>query len=136
MKRFSTAIWSGSGKDGTGLVSSQTKMIDNQPYTFYSRFSDEQGTNPEELLAAAHASDFTMKLSFVLDGEGYTPERLETVSFITIENGAIISSHLVIKILVEGIGESALKKCIKEAECNCLIGRALNILTTSELLMS
>ena len=78
MKRHATAVWNGSGKEGKGTVSSQSGVLKETQYSYNSRFADGVGTNPEELVAAAHAGCFSMKLSFVLGEAGFTPERLET----------------------------------------------------------
>ncbi|MFX5688971.1 OsmC family peroxiredoxin, partial [Acinetobacter baumannii] len=78
MKRNATAVWNGSGKDGNGHLTTQSTVLNQTQYSFNSRFADGIGTNPEELMAAAHAGCFTMKLSFVLGAAGFTPESLET----------------------------------------------------------
>ena len=90
MKRHATAVWSGSGKEGNGQLTTQSTLLNSAQYSYKTRFEDGVGTNPEELMAAAHAGCFSMKLSFVLGNGGFTPEKLETTCSITLENGGII----------------------------------------------
>src|SRR6187551_3366874 len=97
MKRTATAVWNGSGKDGNGHLSTQSTVLNKTQYSFNSRFAEGVGTNPEELVAAAHAGCFTMKLSFVLGEAGFTPTELETTSAINFENGVLTESHLTVK---------------------------------------
>lgn len=133
MKRHATAIWNGSGKEGNGYLSTPGNALAETPYSFRSRFTNEAGTNPEELIAAAHAGCFTMKLSFVLAEAGYVPQTLETTAFISFENGAITASHLVVYARVRGIGRSDFDACIKEAEVDCPVSRVLRIAITTEV---
>ncbi|RYF86328.1 MAG: OsmC family peroxiredoxin [Chitinophagaceae bacterium] len=97
MIRHASAVWNGSGKEGKGTLSSQSGVLQQTQYSYNTRFADGVGTNPEELVAAAHAGCFTMKLSFVLGEAGFTPDSLETKCEITFENGAITKSHLTVK---------------------------------------
>src|SRR4051812_27138870 len=94
MKRSATANWKGSGKEGKGTVTTDSKVLNNNQYSYLSRFESGAGTNPEELIAAAHAGCFSMKLSFVLGAAGFTPDNIDTTCTITLENGAITESHL------------------------------------------
>src|SRR5438270_13311996 len=105
MVRNATAVWNGAGKTGNGNLTTASNVLKQTPYSFNSRFENGQGTNPEELVAAAHAGCFTMKLSFVLGEAGFTPESLETKCSITFENGSISKSHLSVKGKVPGISE-------------------------------
>ena len=132
MKRHATAVWNGSGKEGKGTLSSQSGVLNETQYSFNSRFADGIGTNPEELVAAAHAGCFSMKLSFVLGEAGFTPERLETTSNINFENGVLTESHLTVKAKVPGISNEKFDACVKEAEENCPISKALNMKISSE----
>lgn len=132
MIRHATAVWNGSGKDGNGKVSTQSTVLQDTQYSFNSRFAEGVGTNPEELVAAAHAGCFTMKLSFVLGEAGFTPESLETKCQITFENGAVTKSHLAVKGTVPGIDEDKWQECVKNAEQNCPISKLLNTSITSE----
>src|SRR6476620_11644931 len=97
MKRNATAVWKGSGKEGTGTLNSQSGLFSNAQYSYKSRFEEGTGTNPEELMAAAHAGCFSMKLSFVLGAAGFTPDEIETSCAISLEDGTIKSSHLDVK---------------------------------------
>ena len=92
MKRTSTAHWEGTGKEGKGTVSSASGVLNNNPYTWSSRFADETGTNPEELIAAAHAGCFSMKLSFIVVAAGFMPSTIDTTCSVSIENGKLIPS--------------------------------------------
>ena len=97
MKRKVNAIWTGGGADGNGLLSAQSGAFDKMPYSFKTRFENDEGklgTNPEELIAAAHAGCFNMKLSFVLNEAGYSPEELNTDAVLTFEDGKILSIEL------------------------------------------
>jgi lipoyl-dependent peroxiredoxin len=132
MKRNSVAVWIGSGKDGSGQLTTQSNVLKDVPYSFNSRFAEGVGTNPEELLAAAHAGCFTMKLTFVLNEAGFIPENLETTCTINFMNGAIIGSHLAVKAKIERITQEVLDECVKDAEINCPVSRVLNAKITSE----
>ena len=132
MKRNATAVWNGSGKTGNGNLTTASNVLKQTPYSFSSRFENGQGTNPEELVAAAHAGCFTMKLSFVLGEAGFTPESLETKCAITFENGSITKSHLIVKGKVPGISEDKFQEAVKDAEKNCPISKLLNTSITSE----
>jgi osmotically inducible protein OsmC len=126
MKRTATAKWNGSGKDGNGVLDTQSTVLNNTQYSFKSRFENGAGTNPEELIAAAHAGCFTMKLSFVLGEAGYTPDTLITDCAITFENGIIMESHLSVKAAVPGIGKDAFDVAARDAKDNCPISKLLN----------
>src|SRR5450631_3588184 len=97
MKRTATAIWNGSGKDGKGALTTQSTTLNNTQYSYKSRFEDGVGTNPEELIAAAHAGCFAMKLSFSLQAMGFTADNLEVNDEITLDNGVITQSALKLK---------------------------------------
>jgi osmotically inducible protein OsmC len=127
MKRKATAVWNGSGKEGKGKLSSQSTALNDMQYSYSSRFESGVGTNPEELIAAAHAGCFAMKLSFVLGGAGFTPESLEVTSTVTLEDGTIKSSHLYLKAKVPGITPEKFKECAEDAKANCPVSKALNM---------
>ena len=126
MVRKATAIWKGSGKEGAGHLSTQSTVLNETQYSYLSRFEDGIGTNPEELVAAAHAGCFSMKLSFLLSGEGFAPDELETTCTIKLENGAVTSSHLTLKACVVGIDADKFGELVKNAELNCPISKLLN----------
>ncbi|PRY49193.1 osmotically inducible protein OsmC [Arcticibacter pallidicorallinus] len=132
MIRNATAVWNGSGKDGNGNLTTQSTVLDNTQYSFHSRFEDGIGTNPEELIAAAHAGCFTMKLSFVLNEKGFTAEQLSTRCDITFENGAVTKSHLIVEGSVPDISAEEFQAAVKDAEENCPISKLLNTAISSE----
>jgi len=125
MKRNATAIWKGSGKDGTGTVSVQSGLFSNAQYSYKSRFEEGPGTNPEELVAAAHAGCFDMKLSFVLQEAGFTADSLETTAEVTLENGTVTKSHLTLKAKIPGISQEQFDKAADDAKANCPISKLL-----------
>ncbi|TKC65197.1 OsmC family protein [Pedobacter hiemivivus] len=132
MKRTATAVWHGSGKDGNGHLTTQSTILDKSQYSFNSRFAEGKGTNPEELLAAAHAGCFTMKLSFVLGDAGFVPDSLETTAYINFENGSITASHLVVRAKIKGIDQALFDTSVRDAELNCPVSRVLNAEITVE----
>ena len=132
MKRTATAVWNGSGKDGSGHLTTQSTVLNKTQYSFKSRFEDGVGTNPEELIAAAHSGCFTMKLSFVLGAAGFTPESIETSAVVELDNGKITNSHLTVKAKVPGISPEKFKECADDAKLNCLISMVLNTNITME----
>lgn len=132
MIRHASAVWNGSGKEGNGTLTSQSGVLQQTQYSFNSRFAEGIGTNPEELVAAAHAGCFTMKLSFVLGEAGFTPDSLETKCDLTFENGSVTKSHLTVKGNVPGISKEKFEECVKDAEANCPISKLLNTAISSE----
>src|SRR6201989_2638460 len=126
MKRTATANWNGSGKEGNGNLTTQSGVLSSTQYSYKSRFEQGTGTNPEELIAAAHAGCFSMKLSFVLGSAGFTPESIETSSTVTLEEGVIKSSQLSVTAKVPGISEDQFQQCAEEAKANCPVSKALN----------
>ena len=132
MKRTATAVCNGSGKEGNGTLSTQSTVLSKTQYSFNSRFADGIGTNPEELMAAAHAGCFTMKLSFVLGAAGFTPESLETSCAISLEDGVINKSELVVKAKVPGITPEQFQECAADAKSNCPVSKAYSMEITLE----
>jgi osmotically inducible protein OsmC len=126
MKRTASAIWNGSGKDGKGILTTQSATLKNAQYSYKSRFEEGVGTNPEELIAAAHAGCFAMKLSFVLQGLGITADTLDVQGEITLDNGTITQSHLTLKAKVPGITPDQFKAAAEEAKLNCPVSKLLN----------
>jgi|TARA_B100000401_G_scaffold139462_1_gene92562 osmotically inducible protein OsmC len=129
MKRKINAIWKGDGADGTGVLTAQSGAFNNMPYSFKTRFKNDDGTlgtNPEELIAAAHAGCFNMKLSFVLNESDYNPEELNTDAVLTFEDGKVISIELNLKAKVPNIDEEKFQELAEEAKENCPISGALN----------
>lgn len=132
MKRQATAVWNGSGKEGNGTLSTQSTVLNKTQYSYKSRFEDGVGTNPEELMAAAHAGCFTMKLSFVLGAAGFTPEKIETTCIIALENGAITTSHLQVTATVPDMSKEEFDKAAQEAKTECPVSKAYNLEITME----
>ena len=124
--KSATAVWNGSGKEGTGHLTTQSTVLNKTQYSFKSRFADGVGTNPEELIAAAHAGCFTMKLTFVLGEAGFTPEEIETKCDVTLADGAITQSHLIVKAKIPGITKESFDACAANAKANCPISKVLN----------
>lgn len=134
MKRHASANWQGTGKEGKGKLSSQSTVLNNTQYSFASRFESGVGTNPEELIAAAHAGCFTMKLSFVLSGAGFPPANIDTNCEITLDpaKGEVTQSHLSVKAQVPGISKEKFEECVLDAKKNCPISKLLNTNITHE----
>jgi lipoyl-dependent peroxiredoxin len=126
MKRKATAVWNGDIKTGAGHITTGSTVLNKTQYSFNSRFADGIGTNPEELLAAAHAGCFTMKLDLDLTQAGYTVESLETQSVVTLDNGKITKSELNLQAKVPGISDDEFQLIAKEAEKTCPVSQAFN----------
>lgn len=126
MSRHATAKWNGSGKEGKGHLVTQSGVLKDVPYTYKDRFEEGPGTNPEELIAAAHAGCYSMKLSFILGEAGFTPDEIETRCEITLESGAITKSHLIVKSKVPGIDKQKFSECAEKAKETCPISKSLN----------
>ena len=129
MKRKITAIWKGDGPTGTGVLTAQSGAFINMPYSFKTRFENDNGdlgTNPEELIAGALAGCFNMKLSFVLNESDYIPDELNTDAILTFIDGKIISVDLDLKAKVPGIDKDKFDELAEDAKKNCPISEALN----------
>lgn len=127
MKRTASAEWRGDLKSGAGNISTASGVLSTTPYSFHTRFEDGKGTNPEELLAAAHAGCFTMALSAQLAGAGLTASSLATTCTISLEKGddgfAITESHLDLKAQIPGATQEAFDKAVKAAETGCPVSK-------------
>ena len=133
MKRTAKAHWSGNLKEGKGTLTTQSGILDNTRYSFKARFEEgDYGTNPEELLAAAHAGCFTMWVSSILTQKDLNPTSLDTEATITLEDLRITGIHLSITGSVSGINAEEFKAITVEAEKNCIISRALSIPISTE----
>lgn len=128
MKRTADAVWSGSIKEGNGKLTTQSKTLDGSQYSFKSRFEDGRGTNPDELLAAAHAGCFAMALSLILGEAGYKPDSLEVTSTVTMdaEKLELTGSHLVLKARIPKIDKEKFNECANAAKDNCPVSKALS----------
>lgn len=136
MKRNATAVWQGSGKDGKGNLTSQSGTLTHTQYSYKSRFEEGTGTNPEELIAAAHAGCFTMKLSFNIDAAGFTADELTTKCEINFVEGVITNSHLILSAKIPGISQGQFDAAVKDAEANCPISKLLNTEITVDATLS
>lgn len=133
MKRKATAVWKGSGKDGKGHLTTQSGVFQNQPYSAFTRFGSEDGkagTNPEELVGAAHAGCYAMALSFALSGAGYTADELDVDAVVHLEKQevgfAIPKIDLKLVASVPDIGEEEFMKLAQDAKENCPVSKVLN----------
>lgn len=126
MKRSASAIWQGSGKEGSGMLSTQSTVLSNTQYSYKSRFEDGIGTNPEELIAAAHAGCFAMKLSFNLVAAGFEAKKLDASCEVNLESGSITYSRITLKAEVPGIDQDKFNEAVSDAEANCPISKLLN----------
>jgi lipoyl-dependent peroxiredoxin len=130
MIRKAKAVWHGTGRAGTGNLSTDSGVLAETPYSFRTRFENEKGTNPEELIAAAHAGCFAMALAFGMQGGGYTPTELVTEAAVTLEpegQGFRISrSALTLRAKVPNLDQAKFEQLAKEAEKNCPVSKVLN----------
>lgn len=130
INRSGSAVWTGGLKDGKGAVSTQSGALEAHPYGFATRFEGVPGTNPEELIAAAHASCFAMALSLILGEAGLTATRLDANAVVTLgqdEGGfAILSSHLTLRAAIPGTDDATFQQLADKAKANCPISKLLN----------
>lgn len=132
--RKASAQWKGSGKEGKGVLTTASKTLENTPYSFHSRFEDGKGTNPEELIGAAHAGCFAMQLSFLLGEAGFTPNTLDVSATVTFEDGSITLITLILEANIPEIAEDKFKEIAQKAKEICPISKLLN--TTIDLELS
>lgn len=128
MKRHAKAIWEGTGKEGKGSLTTQSTLLSDAQYSFLTRFENGVGTNPEELVAAAHAGCFSMKLAFILNGAGYTANKIDTRCDITLDAaaGEVTKAHLTLNASVDGIDADKFAELAAEAKVSCPISKLLN----------
>ena len=143
MKRKAQAVWRGAGKDGTGSITTGSGAMKEQPYSTRTRFEDESGkagTNPDELLAAAHASCFSMALAYQLSGAGHPPEQVNTEAVLDMEKGdagwSITGSHLTVSATVPGVTAEQFQEFAKKAKEGCPVSRALSVPITMDAKLS
>lgn len=129
INRSGSAVWSGGLKDGKGTISTQSGALDAYPYGFATRFEGVPGSNPEELIAAAHASCFTMALSLILGEAGLTAEKMETSAVVTLEKlddgFAVTASHLTLKASIPGTDDATFQELAAKAKAGCPISKLL-----------
>lgn len=128
MKRTANAVWSGSVKEGEGKITTQSEVLNQAKYCFNSRFGEGKSTNPDELLAAAHAGCFAMALSLFLGEAGFTPDSLEVSAVVTMDAAKLelTGSHLTLKAKIPNIDEAKFKECAEAAKANCPVSKALS----------
>jgi len=136
IKRRASAAWQGTGKDGKGHLTTQSGTLKDTPYSFTARFGDGLGTNPEELIAAAHAGCFAMATAFELSGAGHPPDSLQAEATVILEQDGpgwkISASHLVLRGRVPGIDAATFQKIAGGAKANCPVSKLLNAEITLE----
>ena len=136
MKRKASAVWKGGLKDGKGAISTDSGVLDSTQYSFGTRFEDGKGTNPEELIAAAHAGCFSMALSGQLGNAGMTAEEINTTATITLEKTdagfTVTSSHLDVSVKIPGADAKAFETAANNAKAGCPISRLLNTTITMD----
>lgn len=130
MKRTGSAVWRGDIKGGKGEISTQSGVLNSTQYSFATRFESGTGTNPEELIAAAHAGCFAMAFSLILGNAGFTPESIDARATVSLEKQdagfAITTSHLEVTSRIPGIDEATYQRLAGEAEKNCVVSKVLN----------
>jgi osmotically inducible protein OsmC len=130
MIRKAKAVWRGTGRDGTGNLSTDSGVLAQTPYSYKTRFENEKGTNPEELIAAAHAGCFTRALAFQLQGAGFTPTELSTEAAVSLDPEGqgfrITRSALTLRASVPNLDEATFMKLAGDAEKNCPVSKVLN----------
>lgn len=136
MKQKASAQWQGSLKEGTGTLSTGSGALTDKPYSFRTRFEGEQGTNPEELIGAAHAGCFSMAFSMILGGAGFTADKIDTSASITLEpkdgGFAITASHLDVTAVIPGIDDATFQDLAGKAKAGCPVSKLLNATITME----
>ena len=128
INRKATAVWIGTGKEGTGTISTQSTVLENTQYSFNTRFAEGKGTNPEELIAAAHAGCFAMKLSFELNAAGFTADELNATATVTLDpaKGQVTKSHIDLKAQIPEITAEKFAEIADKAKKECPISQLLN----------
>ncbi|MDX2195681.1 MAG: OsmC family peroxiredoxin [Cytophagales bacterium] len=136
IKRTATAVWHGTGKEGAGKVSTQSGVLNHNQYSFNTRFADGKGTNPEELVGAAHAACFSMKLAFVLQEMSFIPESIDTIATVILESGNIGEIMLNTSIKANGLTTDKMNEAVNNAKENCPISKLFkaNITVSATLL--
>jgi lipoyl-dependent peroxiredoxin len=131
MKRFGSAAWSGSLREGNGSVATESRALENYPYTFSSRYGEKPGTNPEELLGAAHAACFTMSFVRLLGMAKFIPEQLDSKSEVVIDKDgdgfSITSVHLTVVAKISGIDNATFQSIATHAKAGCPVSKLMNI---------
>jgi len=134
MKRTAHAVWKGTIKEGEGTITTQSKVLNESIYCFNSRFGTGKSTNPDELLAAAHAGCFAMALSLMLGEEGFTPDSLDVDAVVTMDADKLelTGSHLTLKAKIPNIDKKKFQECANKAKDNCPVSKALSFKITMD----
>jgi lipoyl-dependent peroxiredoxin len=131
MKRFGSTRWNGSLREGKGSVSTESHALENHPYTFFSRYGEKPGTNPEELLGAAHAACFTMSFVRMLGMANFVPERVDSKSDVVIEKDgdgfSITSVHLTVTAKIPGIDQDTFRSIAAKAKAGCPVSKLIRV---------
>jgi osmotically inducible protein OsmC len=131
MKRFGSAAWNGNLREGKGSVSTESRALENHPYTFFSRYGQKPGTNPEELLGAAHAACFTMSFVRLLGMTNFVPEQLDSKSEVVIDKDgdgfSITSVHLTVTAKIPGIDQAAFQSIAAKAKAGCPVSKLMKV---------
>ena len=131
MKRFGSATWNGDLREGKGSVSTESRALECHPYTFFSRYGEQPGTNPEELLGAAHAACFTMSFVRMVGMAKFVPEQLESKSEVVIEKDgdgfSITSAHLTLVAKIPGIDNATFQSIAMKAKAGCPVSKLMNV---------
>lgn len=135
MIRTASANWVGPGNSGNGKLTTQSTVLNGTPYNYKTRFQDEPGTNPEELVAASHAGCFSMKFSFVIGNFGFTAEDITTNVKLNFEAGVVKNIHLELRAIIPGITEEKFQECALDAKQNCPISKLLNTEITMDAVL-
>lgn len=135
IKRTATANWNGDGKTGKGKLSTQSGVLDETQYSYNSRFENGIGTNPEELIGAAHAGCFSMKLAFVLQADNIIPDNIDTTATVILEEGTITEILLKTTVSAQNLSENDLIKAANEAKLNCPVSKLFNAKISLEVIL-
>lgn len=138
INRKATAVWKGTGKEGTGTISTQSTVLENTQYSFNTRFAEGKGTNPEELIAAAHAGCFAMKLSFELNAAGFTADELDATATVSLDpsKGQVTKSHIDLTAKIPAISAEKFAEIADKAKKECPISQLLNAEITLDAKLS
>jgi lipoyl-dependent peroxiredoxin len=131
MKRFGSTRWNGDLREGKGAVSTESRALENYPYSFFTRYGDKPGTNPEELLGAAHAACFTMSFVRLLGMANFVPEQVESKSEVVIDKDgdgfSITSVHLTVTAKIPGIDQAAFQSIAAKAKAGCPVSKLIKV---------
>ncbi len=136
-KHTAFAVWSGTLKEGKGLLATKSKVLNNTPYSFVTRFGEAAGTNPDELLAASHAGCFAMALSLILGNAGFTADSIDVTATVTMDPDKLelTGSHLTLRAKIPNISQDKFMECANAAKDNCPVSKALSFSITMDAML-